>query len=197
VIGQAERLSPKNLRWLCQCECGNTNTVQGGTLLNGRTLSCGCLQRETATTHGMEHTLTYTVWAQMKARCLNSKHKSYERYGARGIEVCDRWLKFENFYADMGEKPRGRSLDRVDNNGNYEPLNCRWASNLEQNNNRSNNWRLTFQGKTLTVAQWAREVSIAPESIKSRLKLNWSVEDTLTTPVDSRKASKRKLLRSH
>ena len=138
VLGLAQRHDGKNAYWLCRCSCGNPliKEVQGGTLRNGRTLSCGCLQRETARKHGMEGTRIYGVWADMKQRCQNPKHAAFADYGGRGISVCERWQSFENFFADMSEAPEGLTLDRIDNDGNYEPGNCRWADWSTQNLNK-------------------------------------------------------------
>jgi hypothetical protein len=138
VIGLAQRHDAKNAYWLCQCACGNPEQkeVQGGSLRGGRVLSCGCFHREIVTTHGMETTKVYDVWASMKARCQNPKHAAWVDYGGRGISVCARWQSFENFFADMGEPPPGLTLDRINNDGNYEPNNCRWADWATQNNNK-------------------------------------------------------------
>jgi len=104
----------------------------------------------------MSNTSIYKTWQGMKERCSNPGHKDYHNYGGRGIKVCDRWLEsFENFYADMGDKPQGMTLDRIEVNGNYEPNNCRWASHTEQGQNRRNNVRLTYNGETKTLRQWA------------------------------------------
>lgn len=191
VVKQAPHLSPKNVRWECKCDCGNTTVAQSGALRGGRNNSCGCLQRERATKHGLEGSLTYTVWAQMKARCLNPKHKSYKDYGGRGITVCERWMSFDNFYADMGDKPDGMSLDRKDNSLGYFKDNCRWANDSEQSNNRRTNRILEFDGQRKSVTEWARIFNISPISIRSRLSLNWDVRRALTTPIDKRKSSKR------
>lgn len=191
VTAKAPLLSAKNTRWECRCDCGNTTIAQSGALRGGRNNSCGCLQRDTATKHGQEGSLTYTVWAQMKARCLNQKHKSYKDYGARGITVCERWMLFENFFDDMGEKPDGLSLDRKDNSLGYYKDNCRWADDMEQNNNRRSSRILEHEGQKKSVAEWARIYGISPISIRSRLKLNWDVHKALTTPIDKRKASKQ------
>lgn len=127
--------------WECQCECGNTVVVRTNRLRNNETRSCGCLRRETSsklhTTHGKSKTPERIAWMNMKQRCYNPKKSGYENYGGRGIKVCSRWLNsFEAFLVDMGNKPRGTSLDRKDNEGDYSRLNCYWATSKEQANNR-------------------------------------------------------------
>lgn len=140
------------VQWLCQCSCGKRTKVFGNNLRRGHTQSCGCLQQETMAKHVRRHnkprhghcrngtsTLTYRVWSSMLERCRNSSHHAYDRYGGRGITVCRRWYVFENFLGDMGKKPKGRSIDRIDNDGNYTPNNCRWATLSQQNTNRGFN----------------------------------------------------------
>ena len=127
-------------KWICRCDCGNITEVIAAHLREGRVKSCGCLQREraaqAATKHGMSNTKVYWVWSQMRDRCTNANSRDYPYYGGRGISVCERWLKFENFIADMGVPPSGLTLDRKDNDGNYEPGNCRWATRAEQTTNK-------------------------------------------------------------
>lgn len=125
-----------NRRWRCLCDCGTQKVVSGHNLRSGETLSCGCLQLENCTTHGQKGSRTYECWNGMIQRCTNPKKKHYKYYGGRGIAVCERWRKFANFFDDMGERPVGMSLDRYpDNDGNYEPGNCRWATAKEQRHN--------------------------------------------------------------
>jgi len=126
-------------RWDCTCECGNLVTATGGDLRNGKQQSCGCYRAESstnrATVHDMCGTPAHVVWGAMRSRCNNPKHVAYKNYGGRGIRVCSRWDTFANFYSDMWPRPAGLSMDRIDNDGNYEPGNCRWATRKEQNTN--------------------------------------------------------------
>lgn len=129
--------------WLCSCECGNEKVVRGDSLRLGYIKSCGCLRNETAAvncektiSHGHSRTPLYRVWSSMKSRCGNPASPAYKHYGGRGISVCDRWQKYENFFADMGYPPPGLTLERIDVNGNYEPSNCKWATWAEQNRNK-------------------------------------------------------------
>lgn len=192
VLERAPDLSPKNARWLCLCDCGKETIAQGGTLKSGRQQSCGCYQREVATKHGKDGSREHRAWISMRSRCRDPNVKSYKDYGARGISVCESWSTFEGFYADMGDAPDGASLERIDNSKGYSPENCRWASIEEQNNNRRSNRLLSFQGRSQSLTQWARETGISPASLKSRISLGWDVEKALTTPIDKRKASKAK-----
>lgn len=134
-------------------------------------------------THGMSYTSIYMLWHKMIQRSTISTHKDFPNYGGRGIGVCDRWLKFENFYADMGEKPVGKSLERKDNNLGYSPENCKWATRSEQNNNKRDNHPITFNGKTQTIALWAKEIGVSRRTISHRINdYGWSIEKALSTP---------------
>lgn len=168
--------------WRVRCDCGTERDVDGPSLRTGKSTSCGCYQREVVSRHRESYTLTYRAWGAMKSRCMNPANRRYHCYGERGIRVCDRWLTFENFLADMGRKPKGKSLDRINNDGNYEPGNCRWATPLEQGNNRSTCRRLEYNGFLLTVAEWTRVTGLGRGTIKGRLAWGWSIHEALTTP---------------
>ena len=128
-------------------------------------------------------TPTYQTWMNMRARCTNPRNTGYENYGGRGIQICPRWQEsFENFLADMGAKPNGMSLDRINNGGNYEPDNCRWATRTEQNNNSRQVRLITFRGKTQRLSDWAAEIGCSLSRMHQRLKL-WPLDRALTEPV--------------
>lgn len=178
----------------CECLCGNIVEVCCSPLAAGRTRSCGCLQKEAAVnmgrssrTHGMSRSPEYEAWKSMLKRCTNLRYVRYPDYGGRGITVCDCWLKFENFYKDMGPRPSpDHSLERKDNDGGYCKENCIWATRKEQQNNLRSNVRLSYNGETRTLVQWAAIFSITPDTLRHRLdRLNWSIEKALTTPVRS------------
>ena len=132
AIEPTDKRQSGNIIWKCQCDCGNEKFIRTGDLYSNATKSCGCLNRERITTHGMYKSSIYTAWDNMIQRCENIKCPTYKYYGGRGIKICERWHKFENFYEDMGDKPPGLSIDRIDNEGNYEPNNCQWSTPYEQ-----------------------------------------------------------------
>src|SRR4029077_16821093 len=118
----------------------------------------------------------------MRGRCYNQRNHKFPRYGGRGISVCRRWDKFENFLADMGRCPKGKSLDRIDNNGNYEPGNCRWATRKQQARNTATNRLIEFDGKSYCAAEWSEKTGLSEHMIYQRIRLGWTAKRALTTP---------------
>jgi len=188
VICRVENARNRQTQWKCLCTCGESTIVRSTHLLTGHTKSCGCLIKEAVSesskTHGMRETLEYSTWILMKNRCNNPNSDKYYLYGGRGIKVCSEWNNsFENFYADMGDRPTNvHSIDRKDNNGNYTPENCRWATQQEQCRNKRNNRLITYAGKSLCVAEWAELIGMPPSTIYSRLYRGWNEERVITTP---------------
>lgn len=164
----------------CVCICGNTLTVKFWKLTGAGGYkpldNCGCLQKNRSNND------VYSVWCGMKRRCYQSNSDAYKNYGGRGIKICDRWLNsFPTFLKDMGVRPdKTYSIDRIDNNGHYEPGNCRWATATEQANNTRKNHFITFNYETNTLTQWARILDMHPSVLRSRLKRGWSIEKTLS-----------------
>lgn len=180
-----------NKRYLCKCSCGNHHIVIGNNLKQGHIKSCGCLRKEIvairSTTHGQtKHrklSNTYQSWKTMKRRCLVETSSDYPRYGGRGITVCERWQKFENFLADMGKRPKGKTLDRIDNDRGYFPENCKWSTPKEQARNRKTNRLIQYKGKIKTLLEWAETAKLNYSTLQTRLKRGWSIEKSLTTPI--------------
>lgn len=201
----------KNRKAKVICECGTEKTVVKAKVVRGEIKSCGCLSRETAKRnientrrtrvltkearskmggsgrfkkkHGMKNSPEYSAWNSMINRCENPKSCSYKTHGARGISVCRDWRdSFEIFFKDMGVRPsKNHSIDRIDNDGDYTPENCRWATRTEQQSNKGNNRVLAFNGKEMSVAEWSEELGIPYSRISKRLQYGWSDEKCLTT----------------
>ena len=177
----------------CICDCGKLTTTTRGRLNSGKTRSCGCLRNELVaarnvkrqTTHGKTHTVEYKIWDSMVQRCTNPKDTGYAGYGGRGIKICHQWLtEFMVFLSDMGPRPSStHSLDRVDNNGNYEPGNVRWATRKEQERNKRNNHLITIGSTTKCLSAWAEETGIEFNALSQRLRRGWTAEEAVFTPV--------------
>lgn len=174
----------KRLMWLCRCDCGKEVNVLGDKLRAGRIKSCGNKKCRLLVKHG--HTShrwqspTYKTWSSMITRCKSSNHKNFRHYGGRGIKICERWKSFENFLIDMGERPKGKTLDRIDNDGNYCLENCHWVTHKKQCNNTRVNHRLTFNGITMTMAEWAEKTGIKYQTLQGRLRRGWTIERALS-----------------
>lgn len=171
-------------RVLCQCRCGKQKVVSLQALRHGGTVSCGCYRKSRESkrlTHGMKGTPTYYIWASMKARCNPANAAIRDRYAGRGIKVCRRWMKFENFLADMGKRPSDQhSLDRIDNDGNYCKTNCRWTTPLVQANNKSNTRVITICGVSKPRMEWCRDLGITKSMLTYRLQ-HWAPDRVVAT----------------
>lgn len=178
-----------------QCSCGEIQRVLVYLVRSGKVRNCkSCSYKETGkrfTKHGLSTTDTYKIWSGVVARCTKKNNQSYPQYGGRGIGVCDRWLNFENFYADMGPRPAGLSLDRIDNNGGYKKSNCRWATRSQQQNNMSSNKRIEYNGMSKTYAEWQRVSGVDAWNIRYRFKKGWSAKDSIFKKVRSRKDNEK------
>lgn len=192
VIRRGENKGVK-LAWECVCDCGNTKTIESFQLRRGLVVSCRCFHSEMTSTrstiHGDVHSPLYNIWHAMRSRCYNTKTKNFHRYGGRGIKVCERWRSsYENFRDDMGPRPPDKhpsgkpiySLERIDNNGDYEPKNCRWATGGDQTRNSTHARILTHNGKRQCLKDWAREVGITENALYYRLKRGWTLQAALT-----------------
>lgn len=197
VIKPVSEKITSETKFLCECSCGKKKEIVGRSLTKGLTLSCGCYRNErvgeTNSTHGATKVGAnpdllemYRIFSNMWSRCTNSSAKNYRDYGGRGINVCSRWESFEVFLSDMGERPtKEHSIDRVDNNKGYSPENCRWATWVQQANNKRNNLTVEYQGRTVTVKQLARRLGINYYSLRARItRFGWSVEDAATLGID-------------
>lgn len=197
VVSEAPRRITRSGRperaFLCICDCGESTTVRLADLRHGHTTSCGCAHKQMVAklgrsnaTHGMTDSPEWKSWKAMKDRCYGDGRSDYHNYRGRGITVCKRWRdSFIAFLSDMGSRPDNTSLERIDNDGNYEPDNCCWATPEEQGRNRRTNRLLTLNGRTMCLKEWAEETGIAVTTLHQRLRKGWTVEKALATPVRS------------
>jgi hypothetical protein len=195
ALGPVKRRN-KRIIWLCRCDCGNTTAVALSDLRGGHTQSCGCLvsdfyiQRNTR--HGMAHDPLYPIWLGVIKRCTNPAMKYFADYGGRGIRICDEWRHdFQAFYDHVIQLPhygeKGYTLDRIDNDSNYEPGNMRWATRSEQARNRRNNHMISFDGKTQSAAEWSEETKVPYATLVYRLRSGWPPERAFLTPVRTKR----------
>jgi hypothetical protein len=186
VIAEANK-NGRSTMWLCRCKCGNEKAIAAGSLRNGVSKSCGCLHKESSaangrrsTIHGMKNTPTYESWRAMRKRCFSKYDQAYARYGGAGITVCDSWKNsFAAFLSDMGERPEGTSIDRIDPFGNYEPSNCRWADRKTQSRNKKNTKKVYFLGRYYAVIDIAERTGFNYSTICKRLSKGDSIESAL------------------
>ncbi|MFF0512443.1 hypothetical protein [Streptomyces sp. NPDC004250] len=182
VVKEAGRTPQGRGTWRCRCECGTEKDIVGNSLRSGTTRSCGCL-RPGGRTHGMHGTRVYRIWKGIVRRTTKPQAHNYARYGGRGITICQRWLDFESFYADMGEPPEGGSIDRIDTDGPYSPDNCRWTTDADQRRNQRRSVKLTWRGRTLVAKDWATLLGLHHNTVYKRIADGWDVERALTTGV--------------
>lgn len=175
----------KSSFWMCQCDCGAIVERSGNSLRSKKMPSCPKCKVHSSIRHGMWKSREYVTWIAMIRRCHTKTEPSYSKYGARGIRVCDRWReRFENFYEDMGPRPSDKhSLDRINNDGNYEPNNCRWVTMKVQGNNRSTNRMIYFNGQSRSMKQWCEHLNLPYSTIGQRILSGWSNSDALTVPI--------------
>lgn len=186
VIGRDGTYPSGNIRWLCQCDCGGYTHTSGWYLKTGRVIGCGCVASERMkrlnTKHGGFGTRLYEIWRQMHRRCYGTETKAYPHYGGRGITVCDEWREFEPFreWALANGYAEDLTIDRIDVNGNYNPENCRWATDKEQANNKRNNHRIEYNGETHTISEWADKYGVNQVKLWARLQYrNWELKPAL------------------
>lgn len=177
----------KKTFWRFRCDCGVEKDLQLYHVTSGATVSCGCHKKNFKLKHGnarkREVSRTYRVWLNMKDRCLNPNNTRADRYLERGIKVCNRWSdSFENFLDDLGEAPEGCTIERIDNDGDYTPENCRWATYHDQSRNKSTNIWYTYKGKRMIARDWEKELGLIKGGLKARLRLGWTLEEALTIP---------------
>lgn len=184
-VSASGRVHPR--RWICRCDCGTEKPIAAGSFVHGGTVSCGCYLLDISTRHGSapkgKPTPTYRIWLAMRERCSNPKNVGYHRYGGRGIKVCERWNDYALFLADVGERPPGLTLDRIDADKGYEPGNVKWATRKEQAVNRTNNKRVVIAGVERYACEVAEENGIPLSTYYGRLKYGWSMEDAVTRPL--------------
>lgn len=189
VVKRRDGHANKGAWWECLCDCGNITYLDTRSLTTGHTKSCGCGKanfcRQKATKHNACYSSLYVVWFDMKRRCFDERDPAYKNYGQRGISVCKEWREsfvcFKEWAENNGYRPQ-LTLERIDNNGNYHPDNCKWVTMKEQSNNRRNNINITFNGQTKTLKQWSESIGLGYNTLWQRWKAGWDIPTLLQTP---------------
>lgn len=198
AIERTDSLGRKGVYWKCVCECGKETSVHARALVSGHTKSCGCLAAEVISkpkSHGLSNTKEYSIWKAIRRRCNGKLATNYARYGGRGIKVCEEWNDFTNFYKWCAESgySDGLTIDRINNDGDYSPTNCRWVDKLVQGNNKSNNRRVVYNGESVTLMQLERMTRIDHRTLGKRLDAGWTVEQCTTiSPKFGNRVAKRR-----
>lgn len=185
VLQRSENDKSGRVCWLCKCNCGTEKAIRSNDLVNLKVKSCGCFSTERKSIRKKNYGLTdkrpYKIWQGIKERCLNPNNPNYYRYGGRGIKIFEKWLSFEGFWEDMQHGYSDElSIDRINNNGNYEPLNCRWTTRKSQMNNYSRNRAIEFNGETHNICEWGIILGIHYNTLRKRLNNGWTVEEAFT-----------------
>lgn len=189
VIDEYDRPYSGAYRYLCKCDCGNEVVVWGCSLRAGHSRSCGCYKRDTTiarnTKYKKEDKILYSTWKGMRQRCNDKNHIRYNRYGGRGIQVCNEWNDYMKFYYWSIENgyEKGKQLDRINNDADYTPNNCRWVTAFENNNNKNNVKRFEIEGVVHTLSEWCQIYNIKKSTVRARLRRGWDIEKALTTPL--------------
>lgn len=194
VVSNAGKNKNGSTLYKCICDCGNTRIASFGDLNNGRVRSCGCLWRDVTVKHGMSRTPIYNVWSGMIKRCTKPYHKSYRLYGGRGIKVCEEWLHDPNSFIEWALShgyQEGLTLDRIDVNGSYCPLNCRWSTVKQQARNRRTNKTFLYKGSLYCLVELAEETGVPYDLIKNRIRLGWDIKRALEEPLHKEFSNKR------
>lgn len=195
VLKKNGKSKNRHCLWLCLCECGNETTMRSDSLRSGDVKSCGCYKIEKATTHGLRKTKLYRLWAGIKNRCYNKNEPTYKNYGGRGIKVCSDWFSDARAFCEWaranGWKP-GLTIDRVDNDGDYTPSNCRFVTHAINSRNTRSTRIIKYQDQAMCISEWARFLGMRVHTLWHRLNRGWSVERALTTPVNHQRKGELK-----
>lgn len=184
-LGKKPGITGRAIYWLCECDCGSIVEVSGVELRRGNTVSCGCYSIDRSTIHNGRHTRLYSIWGTLVKRCENNKYKGYKNYGGRGITLCKEWREFKNFqkWARESGYEDTLTIDRIDNNGNYCPENCRWVDMKVQNRNKRSNRIISFGNDACCMSEWGERIGEKGQLIRDRIdKLGWTIKEALTTP---------------